>query len=83
MKVEGRSDYIIKEKLKILKVSLRRWNKKVFGLYDLKVEEGVKEINNVDKVLLSSDENEVEELVDKRSRTIYSIWRNCLLKTTC
>lgn len=27
IKVEGRSDFVIKEKLKILKVNLRRWNK--------------------------------------------------------
>lgn len=80
MKVEGNSDYVIKEKLKILKVSLRRWNKKVFGWYDLKVEEGVEEINKVDKLLSSCMDNEVKELVDRRSKAISSIWRNLSIK---
>ncbi|KAI5397407.1 hypothetical protein KIW84_063282 [Lathyrus oleraceus] len=80
MKVEGNSDYVIKEKLKILKVSLRRWNKEVFGWYDLKVEEGVEEINTVDKLLSSCMDNEVKELVDRRSKAISSIWRNLSIK---
>lgn len=42
IKVEGMSDYIIKEKLNILKYILIRWNKDVFGWYDLKVENGWK-----------------------------------------
>lgn len=45
--VEGRNDFIIKEKFKLMKASLKRWNKKVFGWNNLKVREGVEEINVV------------------------------------
>lgn len=40
LKVEGRGDFILKEKLKFLKEKLRRWNKEVFDKIDLEVEEG-------------------------------------------
>ncbi|XP_058762988.1 uncharacterized protein LOC131636401 [Vicia villosa] len=43
--VEGRGDYVLKEKLRLLKERLRWCNKEVFGRKDLDVEEGVKDIN--------------------------------------
>lgn len=52
----------------------------MFGWYDLKVEEGVEEINDMDKLLLSCDENEVEDLVGRRSKVIFSMWRNLSIK---
>ncbi|CAK8574714.1 unnamed protein product [Lathyrus sativus] len=55
IKLEGRSNFIIKEKLKILKFSLKSWNKEVFGWYDLKVEEGVEDINMLDNLLSNCD----------------------------
>lgn len=40
LKAEGRGDFILKEKLRLLKTSLRRWNKEVFGRIDLNIREG-------------------------------------------
>lgn len=37
----GRSDFVLKEKLKLLKVSIKKWNDEVFGRLDLVVEECV------------------------------------------
>ncbi|KAI5403879.1 hypothetical protein KIW84_051139 [Lathyrus oleraceus] len=73
-------DFVIKEKLKILKVSLKRWNKEVFGWYNLKVDEGVGEINVLDKLLFSCVDVEVKELVDRRSKVISSTWRNLSIR---
>lgn len=37
LRVEGISDFFIKEKIKLLKGSLKMWNKDVFGWFVLKV----------------------------------------------
>lgn len=37
----GQSDFVLKEKLKLLKVSIKKWNEEVFGRLDLEVEECV------------------------------------------
>lgn len=44
-KVDGRGDYVFKEKLRLLKENLRVWNREVFGVYDLEVEEGVRDLS--------------------------------------
>ncbi|XP_058774477.1 uncharacterized protein LOC131648765 [Vicia villosa] len=48
MEVYGRGDFVLKEKLSRLKNKLRWWNINVFGMIDLNLEEGVKEINDLD-----------------------------------
>lgn len=37
-KVKGLGDFVLKEKLRLLKISFRKWNVEVFGWLDLKVE---------------------------------------------
>ncbi|KAI5414676.1 hypothetical protein KIW84_040231 [Lathyrus oleraceus] len=64
---EGMSDFIIKEKFKLLKASLKKWNKEVFGWHDLKVKEGVEDINVVDK-LLSRDNMMIQKYRVKWTR---------------
>ncbi|XP_058742118.1 uncharacterized protein LOC131614567 [Vicia villosa] len=56
-KVEGRGDFVLKEKLYLLKGRLQWWNKEVFRRTNLDVEEGVQKINLGDLLL------EVEEEV--------------------
>ncbi|XP_058723434.1 uncharacterized protein LOC131595162 [Vicia villosa] len=46
--VHGRGDYILKEKLRLLKDKIKIWNREVFGKIDLEIEEGVHDINIVD-----------------------------------
>lgn len=48
-KVFGRGDFVLKEKLRSLKSSLKWWNTNVFGKVDLEMEEGVMEINHIDE----------------------------------
>lgn len=64
----------------MLKERLRRWNKDVFGWHNIKVDEEVEIINEVDNQLIFCDENDVKELVDIRSKTCKSMWRNLFIK---
>lgn len=57
MNVGGRKDFILKEKSKRSRGMLRWWNKKVFGWVDLRVEEPVKYLNNIDNHLAESNYN--------------------------
>ncbi|PNX59162.1 cysteine-rich receptor-like protein kinase, partial [Trifolium pratense] len=44
--VKGKKAFVLKEKLKMLKESLKSWNKEVFGILDLNIEKTVKDIND-------------------------------------
>lgn len=80
IKVEERSDNVIKEKFKNLKDRLRRWNKETFGWIDLKVDEGVKVINKEENILSSCVGHQVEELMVRRSSVVSTMWRNLAIK---
>lgn len=41
-KVLGRGNFVLKEKQRILKLSLQKWNVEVFGWIYMKVEEALK-----------------------------------------
>jgi hypothetical protein len=66
--VKGKKAYVLKEKFRLLKDCLRKWNKEVFGILDLNIENTVKEINDIEG-LLGGDEEDSE-----------IIRRNCLNK---
>jgi exonuclease III len=57
--VRGKKAYVLKEKFRLLKESLRKWNKEVFGILDLNIENTVKELNEIEG-LLGGDEVDVE-----------------------
>lgn len=76
IKVVGRSGYVIKEKFKMLKERLKSWNKQVFEWIDLKVDEWVEEIKEVNKLFTSFVEDQVEVLIVRRSNAMSSIWIN-------
>lgn len=80
LKVEGRSDYVIKEKHKQLKGSLGRWNTEVFGRLNLEVQEGKDDINEVGKFLSCCKEDQVYELVIIRSSVIILMWKSLVIK---
>ncbi|XP_058775987.1 uncharacterized protein LOC131650289 [Vicia villosa] len=78
--VYGRGDFVLKEKLGLLKEKLRVWNKEVFGRYDLEVEEGVRELNIVDgRLKVDSKDLHVDNL-EKRKEVTSRIWRNLRIK---
>ncbi|CAK8572199.1 unnamed protein product [Lathyrus sativus] len=50
LKILGSPSFILKEKLKCLKVRLKIWNKEVFGILDLDVDIAVKSLKKLDTV---------------------------------
>ncbi|XP_019433565.1 PREDICTED: uncharacterized protein LOC109340346 [Lupinus angustifolius] len=62
LEINGRGSFVFKEKLKKLKVALKRWNKHHFGMLDRKIEDQVEVINYVDakgssSIILDEDIN--------------------------
>ncbi|XP_058780621.1 uncharacterized protein LOC131654295 [Vicia villosa] len=80
LRVEGRGDFILKEKLRMLKEKLRWWNREVFGRIDMVIEEGKKGLNETDRLLTACKEGEVGGLVDVRSEATKIMWLNMRLK---
>lgn len=80
LKVEGRGDFILKEKLRLLKEKLRWWNKEVFGKVDLEVEEGVRDLNAADYSLERDRDISCDAIVAKRKEASNRFWRNLRIK---
>ncbi|XP_058776769.1 uncharacterized protein LOC131651118 [Vicia villosa] len=73
--VQGRGDFVLKEKLRLLKDRLRWWNMNVFGKFDLEVEEGVRDLNALDDLeLLNAGE------IVKKKKASKRIWMNLKIK---
>lgn len=53
IKVRGRSDFIMKEKLRLMKSSLFKWDMEFYDRIDLDMEEGIGVINDADLLLES------------------------------
>lgn len=66
MKVVGRGGFSLFEKLKLLKIRLRTWNREVFGWIDLKVNEEVEKINDLDFSIADNFGSNVDNMVDAR-----------------
>ncbi|XP_058766616.1 uncharacterized protein LOC131640222 [Vicia villosa] len=67
--VHGRGDYVLKEKLRLLKSRLSWWNYNVFGRIDLDIEEGAKDMNEIDD--LGPDVGMKEEELKKASKKFW------------
>lgn len=82
MVVRGRGDYVLKEKLRLLKDKIKVWNKEVFGKFDLEVEEGVRDINRLDDLLdpSSSSPSSFEDDMVLRKHASCKFWRNLRIK---
>jgi hypothetical protein len=46
--VHGKMAYVFKEKFRLLRDCLRKWNKEVFGILDLNIEKTVKDLNDIE-----------------------------------
>jgi hypothetical protein len=53
--IQGIKAFIIKEKLKRLKESLKVWNKEVFGTVDLNIEKTVRDLNDLEEQIANGD----------------------------
>ncbi|XP_058777150.1 uncharacterized protein LOC131651507 [Vicia villosa] len=80
IKVEGRGDFVLKEKLKLLKSRLKWWNKVVFGKIYLEVEEKVREINYGDDCLEDILDGNHSDLLLNRKEETRSFWLNLRIK---
>jgi hypothetical protein len=49
--VQGRKAFVLKEKFRLLKDCLRKWNKEVFGILDLNIDKTVKDLNDIEGLL--------------------------------
>lgn len=78
--VEGGGDYILKEKLKLLKGRLKWWNKEVFRWLTLKIEDSISELNVQNDFLIRSGTNPCAKSVIIRDSTNREVWRNLNLK---
>ncbi|XP_058784197.1 uncharacterized protein LOC131658967 [Vicia villosa] len=75
IKFQGRGDYVLKEKLRLIKERLRWWEKNIFGKIDLEIEENVKELNKWD-----DRERWEEEIHLNNVKASKNIWFNLKLK---
>ncbi|XP_058786822.1 uncharacterized protein LOC131661328 [Vicia villosa] len=80
IKVEGRGDFILKEKLRILKDKLRWWNINVFGRFDLAVEENVRILNEGDVDMGEDDVEDSFEMIERKKRASKDFWLNLKIK---
>ncbi|XP_058781622.1 uncharacterized protein LOC131655832 [Vicia villosa] len=79
LKVEGRGDFVLKEKLRLLKDKLKKWNIEVFGRIELDMEEGVRVMNLADE-RLATFSSSFDEVLDMRREACSKFWRNLRIK---
>ncbi|KAK2445049.1 hypothetical protein QL285_016023 [Trifolium repens] len=53
--VQGKKAFVLKEKMKRLKLALKKWNRDVFGIIDLSIDSTVKELNDLEDQLANGD----------------------------
>ncbi|XP_058733771.1 uncharacterized protein LOC131605433 [Vicia villosa] len=68
LEVSSRGDFVLKEKLRLLKEILRTWNRGVSGKVDLEIEEGILNVNKEDILLESCSGDQHKEVVRKRGK---------------
>ena len=78
--MEGRGDFILKEKLRLLKERLRWWNKTVFSKLDLEVEEKVRAINFGDDCLEEEVVENHYDIMKNRKEASSIFWLNLRIK---
>ncbi|XP_058766319.1 uncharacterized protein LOC131639895 [Vicia villosa] len=75
MEVRGRGDFVLKEKIRLIKDRLRWWSKMVFSKYDLEVDEGVRDMNETyDLETVDAESLALNKEASKR------IWMNLKIK---
>ncbi|XP_058726684.1 uncharacterized protein LOC131598058 [Vicia villosa] len=80
LKIEGRGDFILFEKLKQLKNRVRSWNREIFGWEDLKVSKEVEKINAMDLLIKEKFGDNVENLVLERKDATSEFWKHLHVK---
>ncbi|XP_058726606.1 uncharacterized protein LOC131597964 [Vicia villosa] len=78
--VEGRGDFVLKEKLRLLKDKLKVWNKEVFGRIELELEECVHDINLADDRLDTNSSSSFLANFEMRKEANGNFWKNLRIK---
>ncbi|XP_058746695.1 uncharacterized protein LOC131619638 [Vicia villosa] len=82
LSVKGRGDFVLFEKLKGLKESLKVWNRETFGWIDLKVEKEAEMINDMDVLVVDKFGGSIDDIIEKR-REAFSEFRNMINLKEC
>ena len=77
IQITGRKAYVIKEKLKIIRESLKKWNKEVFGWLDLNIENIVADMNELDRGI---EEGCNLNVVVKKKEANALFWQQLMMK---
>ncbi|XP_058726560.1 uncharacterized protein LOC131597918 [Vicia villosa] len=80
MVVVGRNDFVLIEKLWILKNSLRWWNQEIFGRFYWEVEKGVREINEGDDAVGGENDLYWDIISLTRKEALSRFWLNLKIK---
>lgn len=64
--IEGRAEFRLKEKLKLMKEKLKWWNKVVFSWIGLFMENTINYLNNFDSSLVQNQGGIISNLVEGR-----------------
>lgn len=73
--VNGKKTYIFKEKLKLLKVGLKVWNKEVFEILDLDVEKAIDDLNRLDHIVSVEEDPLSIIIVEQSSEAQSQVWK--------
>ncbi|XP_058786237.1 uncharacterized protein LOC131660890 [Vicia villosa] len=79
-KVEGRRDFVLKQKLFFLKGRLKWWNKEVFGRIDLEIQEEVSAINGGDDLLELEGDDFLSDTLFRRKEATSRFWMKLRIK---
>lgn len=74
--IHGRHYFVLKEKLKRVRETLRKWNKEVFGYRDLCIENIVKDINEVEDMAAEG----VSPRAEQRRLLSVEFWKELQIK---
>ncbi|XP_058784900.1 uncharacterized protein LOC131659770 [Vicia villosa] len=81
LSVEGRGEFVLKEKLKLLKSRLKWWNINIFGRIELEMQEGIKDMNAMDEWdAETSIPMDPEVVTSKRKLSSSKFWLNLKIK---
>jgi hypothetical protein len=73
----GKKTFVLKEKFKLLRDALRKWNREVFGILDLNIDKTVKELNVIESFL---DEDNGDVVLTRREGLNKEFWNQLHLK---
>jgi hypothetical protein len=69
--VRGKKAYVLKEKFKLLRECLRKWNRDVFGIIDLNIDKTVNDLNEIESFL---EEDNGEAVLTRRVELNKEFW---------